>query len=206
MLFVNRKTGFNAEVCFRPYAKGDNASFCRCIDDFYGGGYPYKEYLNEQFLLQKIATGDMTVLCGTTKNEEIVSTSALCISPEFQGSALLMLRVVKKAYRDMGVGTAQEEYLFRFAEEQETIRSLYADVMTHNCISQRSLFKRGFVYCGIRMMLYRNSVMVPHLGLAEYGKVSQAVMCRNVCVRSVGKLHCPAAHGGHPLPVRKHTA
>ncbi len=194
MLFENYKTGYSAEVCFRPFAKGDGVAFCQCIDDFYDGGYPYKEYLDEEFLLEKIAAGDMTVLCGTTPSGEIISTSALCMCPEFKGSALLMLRVVKKAYRDMGIGNAQEDYLFRLAEEHDTIRSLYADVMTHNSISQRGLVRRGFVYCGIRMMLYRNPVMVPRLGLPEDGKVSQVVMCRSVCAQPVGKLHCPAAH------------
>lgn len=194
MLFENRKTGFKTEICFRPFVKGDGVSFCQCIDDFYDGGYPYKEFLDEEFLLEKIAAGDMTVLCGTTLNGEIVSTSALCMSPEFKGSALLMLRVVKKAYRGMGIGKAQEDYLFHFAEEHTTLRSLYADVMTHNDISQRGLVSRDFVYCGIRMMLYRNPVMLPRLNLAEDGKVSQVIMCKSVCARSVGKLYCPAIH------------
>lgn len=194
MLFENRKTGFCTEIRFRPFVRGDGESFCQCIDDFYDGGYPYKEYLDEKFLLEKIAAGDMTVLCGTTWNGEIISTSALCKSPEFQGSALLMLRVVKKAYRNMGIGKAQEDYLFHFAEEHTALRSLYADVMTHNSISQKSLADRGFVYCGIRMMLYRNPIMVPRLNLAEDGKVSQVIMCKSVCARSVGKLHCPDIH------------
>lgn len=194
MLFENRKTGYRTNICFRPFARGDGAAFCQCIDDFYSGGYPYKDYLDEEFLLEKIAAGDMAVLCGTTPDGEIISTSALCMRPEFKGSALLMLRVVKKAYRDMGIGKAQEDYLFRLAEEQDTICSLYADVMTHNSISQKGLVKRGFVYCGIRLMLYRNPVMVPGLGLAEDGKVSQAVMCRSVCAHPVAKLHCPAIH------------
>lgn len=57
----------------------------------------------------------MTVLCGVTDKGEIVSTSALCMSREFKGSALLMLRVVKRAYRDMGIGGAQEDRLFQIA-------------------------------------------------------------------------------------------
>lgn len=194
MLFENRNTGLGTEVRFRPFARGDGASFCQCIDDFYDGGYPYKEYLDEEFLLAKIAAGDMTVLCGTTLDGEIISTSALCMSPEFKGSALLMLRVVKKAYRGMGIGTAQEDYLFRFAKEHTTLLSLYADVMTHNSISQRGLVNRGFVYCGIRMMLYRNPVMIPRLNLAKDGKVSQVIMCKSVCARSVGKIYCPVIH------------
>lgn len=196
MLFVNRETGFSAEIDFRLFCRGDGVSLRRCVEDFYGDGYPYKEYLDESFLLEKIAAGDMTVLCGVTREGEIISTSALCMSREFKGSALLMLRVVKKAYRDMGIGKAQEDYLFRFAEEHQMLKSLYADVMTHNSISQRGLARRGFVYCGLRMMLYRNSIMVPQLPLAQDGRMSQAVMCRKVCAGSVGELHCPAEHEG----------
>lgn len=115
MLFVNRRTGFCAEIDFRLFCRGDGGAFRRCVEDFYGDGYPYREYLDEEFLLGKIAAGDMTVLCGVTDKGEIVSTSALCMSREFKGSALLMLRVVKRAYRDMGIGGAQEDRLFQIA-------------------------------------------------------------------------------------------
>lgn len=194
MLFVNRETGFRAEIDFRLFCKGDGEALRQCVADFYGEGYPYKEYLDESFLLEKISAGDMTVLCGVTREGEIISTSALYRSREFWGSALLMLRVVKNAYRDMGIGKAQEDLLFQFAEEHQKLQSLYADVMTHNSISQRGLVRRGFVYCGLRMMLYRNSIMVPNLSLAQDGRMSQAVMCRKVCAGSVGDLHCPAEH------------
>lgn len=194
MLFENQETGNSVNVCFRLFRQGDGEEFCRCIQDFYGGGYPYKEYLDEEFLLEKCAAGKMTVLCGVTPDGEIVSTSAVRKDEEFGGSALLMLRVVKKAYRGMGIGKAQEERLFCYAEGQEKICSLYADVMTHDRISQGSLARRGFVYCGIRLMLYRNPVMVPGLALPKEGKMSQAVMCRGKC-REFGKvLYCPAEH------------
>ena len=139
MIFENRETGSSVNVCFRLFRQGDGEEFCSCIEDFYGGGYPYKEYLDEEFLLEKCAAGEMTVLCGVTPEGEIISTSAVRKDEEFGGSALLMLRVVKKAYRGMGIGKAQEERLFRYAEGQEGICSLYADVMTHNSVSQGSL-------------------------------------------------------------------
>lgn len=181
---------------FRLFRRGDGAGFCRCIEDFYGGGYPYKEYLDEEFLLEKCASGEMTVLCGVASDGEIISTSAVRRDEEFDGSSLLMLRGVKKAYRGMGIGKAQEERLFCYAEGQEGVCSLYADVMTHNSISQGSLARRGFVYCGIRLMLYRNPVMVPGLALPEEGKMSQAVMCRRECAEFGKTLHCPSEHAG----------
>ena len=80
----------------------------QCIADFYKDGYPYKEYLDENFLLEKCASREMTVLCGLTDQGEIICTSAVRMDEEFKGSALLMLRVVKEAYRGMGIGKAQE--------------------------------------------------------------------------------------------------
>lgn len=194
MEFEEKESGRRVTVSFRQLRRGDGEGFRRCIEDFYGDGYPYKEYLEEEFLLEKCASGEMTVLCGVTPDGEIISTSAVRQDEEFSGSALLMLRVVKEAYRGMGIGKAQEECLFRFAEGEKGVCSLYADVMTHNSISQGSLARRGFVFCGIRMMLYRNPVMVPGLGLAKEGKMSQAVMCRRGCRHRIGVLYCPSEH------------
>ena len=194
MEFEEKESGRRVTVSFRQLRRGDGEGFRRCIEDFYGEGYPYKEYLEEEFLLEKCASGEMTVLCGVTPDGEMISTSAVWQDEEFRGSALLMLRVVKEAYRGMGIGKVQEECLFRYAERQEGVYSLYADVMTHNSISQGSLARRGFVFCGIRMMLYRNPVMVPGLGLAKEGKMSQAVMCRRGCVHRIGILYCPSEH------------
>lgn len=195
-IFENPETKQSVAVSFRPFCKGDGEGFRQCIADFYGDGYPYKEYLEEEFLLEKCASGEMTVLCGLTDQGEIISTSAVRMDEEFKGSALLMLRVVKKAYRGMGIGKAQEESLFWYAERREGVCSLYADVMTHNSISQGSLVRRGFVYCGLRLMLYRNPVMVPGLPLSRDGKMSQAVMCRKGNKQSAEVLHCPSEQAG----------
>lgn len=191
MQFEDRSTGRCADIIFRPFCRGDGEFFRRCVEDFYGDGYPYKEYLEEDFLLEESASGKMLVLCGVAEEGEIVSTSAARLDDDFQGSALLMLRVVKEAYRGMGVGKAQEERLLELMERREGLSSLYADVMTHDDVSQGSLARRGFVHCGIRLMLYRNAVMVSRLALAEDGKMSQAVMCRRGNVDDVGMLHCP---------------
>lgn len=194
MLFEDRSTGRRANLVFRPFCPGDGESFRRCIRDFYGDGYPYREYLEEDFLLEQCASGKMMVLCGVAEEGQIVSTSAARLDDDFQGSALLMLRVVKGAYRGMGVGRAQEERLFALVERREGLSSIYADVMTHDSVSQGSLARRGFVHCGIRLMLYRNAVMVSRLALAEDGKMSQAVMCRRGDVEDVGTLYCHSEH------------
>ncbi len=196
MLFQDRDTGKCADIIFRPFCQGDGKAFRRCVEDFYGEGYPYKEYLEEDFLLEQCASGRMLVLCGVAEEGEIVSTSAARLEDDFRGSVLLMLRVVKEAYRGMGIGKAQEERLLELVERREDLVSVYADVMTHDTVSQGSLARRGFVYCGMRLMLYRNAVMVSRLALAEDGKMSQAVMCRRGNVDDVGTLYCPEEHAG----------
>lgn len=190
----NRDTGACENISFRAFRRGDGPSFRRCIEDFYGGGYPYPEYLEEDLLLEQCAAGNMLVLCGVRGDGEIVSTSAARMEGDFAGSVLLLLRVVRRAYRGMGVGKAQEERLLGMLAQREDVSSLYADVMTHDCVSQGSLARRGFVLCGIRLMLYRNRVMVPDLALDRDGKMSQAVMCRREHVRDVGSLYCPPEH------------
>lgn len=193
MIFEDRSKGRYADINFRPFCKGDGFAFRRCMEDFYGDGYPYREYLEEGFLLEKCESGKMLVLCAVTPEGEIVGTSAVCLEAEFKGSALLMLRVVKEAYRGMGIGKAQEDRLFQYVEQQQYL-SVYADVMTHNCVSQCSLARRGFVYCGLRLMLYRNSVMVPGLELAKDGEMTQVIMCRRGGAIDAGVLRCPAEH------------
>ena len=74
MEFWEKESGRRASVSFRLFRRGDGEEFRRCIEDFYGDGYPYKEYLEEEFLLEKCASGEMTVLCGVTPDGEIIST------------------------------------------------------------------------------------------------------------------------------------
>ena len=47
MEFVEKESGSRVTVGFRLFRRGDGEEFRRCIEDFYGDGYPYKEYLKE---------------------------------------------------------------------------------------------------------------------------------------------------------------
>lgn len=191
MLFYDEK-GQERQIRFRPYKKEDFPSFCRCIEDFYDDGYPYKEYLDEAFQGEENEKGNLMTLCAVTSQEEIVSTSAVRFDTEFPGSGLLLLRVVRQAYRGMGIGSAQEDHLLSWIRNRQAeLSSLYADVMTHNDISQGSLIRRGFVFCGLRPMLYRAPVMVPRLSWAENSRISQAVLCKRESMRDAGRLYCP---------------
>ena len=105
MLFTNRKTGESVSVEFRPFAPGDEEGFRACIEDYYGGGYPYPEYFAPGFLAGKCAAGDMLVLCGVRSDTgEIVNTCAIRLDGEFPGTGLMLLRVVKPACQGLGIG------------------------------------------------------------------------------------------------------
>ena len=135
MLFTNRKTGESVSVEFRPFAPGDEEGFRACIEDYYGGGYPYPEYFEPGYLAGKCAAGEMLVLCGVRSDTgEIVNTCAIRLDGEFPGTGLMLLRVVKPAYQGLGIGREQERIQLEYARALSAA-SLYADVMTQDCIS-----------------------------------------------------------------------
>lgn len=192
MLFRNEKTGAELDISFRPFQPGDERGFRECIEDFYGDGYPSKEYFEPGYLAEKCASGDMLVLCGVTGEGEIVNTCAIRYDGEFPGSGLMLLRVVKKKCRGMGVGREQERVQLECAARRGGA-SLYADVMTHDCVSQHGLWTNGFVLTGLRPVLYRASEMVPGREWPEGARLSQAVMCRAGSARAA-ELYCPPEH------------
>ncbi len=193
MLFRNRNTGSELEVEFRPFQPGDEAGFRECIEDFYGAGYPYKEYFKPGYISEKCEDGSMLVLCGVTGDGEIVNTCAIRYDGEFPGSGLMLLRVVKRKCQGMGIGREQERAQLEYAKRVRSC-SLYADVMTHDCVSQHGLGTNGFVLTGLRPVLYKAAVMVPDMSWPEDARLSQAVMCRAADMKDAGRLYCPEEH------------
>ena len=117
MVFTNPKTGERVPVEFRPFAPGDEEGFRACIEDYYGGGYPYPEYFAPGFLAGKCAAGDMLVLCGARPDTgEIVNTCAIRLDGEFPGTGLMLLRVVKPACQGLGIGREQERMQLEYAK------------------------------------------------------------------------------------------
>ena len=194
MLFTNRKTGESVSVEFRPFAPGDEEGFRACIEDYYGGGYPYPEYFEPGYLAGKCAAGEMLVLCGVRSDTgEIVNTCAIRLDGEFPGTGLMLLRVVKPAYQGLGIGREQERIQLEYARALSAA-SLYADVMTQDCISQHGLEKSGFALTGLRPGLYDAAVMLPGFEWRPGARLSQAVMCRRWGLADAGELFCPAEH------------
>lgn len=194
MVFYNRNTGDEITVSFRPFEISDGKALRDCVADFYGNGYPYKKYLEPEFLSGKCEEGNMKVLCGFTESGEMVSVSAIRFDSGFRGSAMLLLRVVKEKYRGMGIGAAQEKLLFQELEKQKALYSDYADVMTHNAVSQGSLIRRGFVICAVRPLLYKKRIMAPGLPSSENARLSQVVMCRKESASETAFFYCPPEH------------
>ena len=194
MVFTNRKTGESVPVVFRPFAPGDEEGFRACIEAYYGAGYPYPEYFEPGFLAGKCAAGEMLVLCGARADTgEIVNTCAIRLDGEFPGTGLMLLRVVKPAYQGLGIGREQERIQLEYARALSAA-SLYADVMTQDCISQHGLEKSGFALTGLRPGLYDAAVMLPGFEWRPGARLSQAVMCRRWGLSDAGELFCPACH------------
>lgn len=105
----------------------------------------------------------------------------------------MLLRVVKDKCRGMGIGREQERVQLEYAARRKSV-SLYADVMTHDCVSQHGLATNGFILTGLRPVLYKASVMVPDMAWPEGARLSQAVMCRRGAMEDAGEIYCPAEH------------
>ncbi len=194
MNFYNKKTKKNIKINFRKFEIKDTAQYNICISDFYDDGYPYKEFLDGEFLDKQCKKGKMIVVCGETSDGEIVSTSGINFDGYFKQSGTLMLRVVKKEFQNIGIGNKHQDFLLKQLDNDSKLQSLYADVMSHNITSQNSLVREDFVYTGIRFMLYHNKVMVPQYPFTHEFKLSQVVMCKNVNYNNVGDIYCPRIH------------
>ncbi len=183
------------EISFCTYTPDDHTGFVECINDFYCGGYPYDRYLTSEYLNRKTGDGSMIVTLAKNKDGRIVGTSAAQkLKGVFDGSILLMLRSVLTEYRGKGVASKQEDYLLdQVKKYYGDSLSLYADVMTHNDISQKTLTRQGFVLCGLRMMLYKSEIMVPKLNYPKGTKMSQAVYCKAINHKDVS-LFAPEKH------------
>jgi hypothetical protein len=194
MKFLNNKTGENIEIDFRLYQSKDEAQFVSCITDFYGDGYPYKEFLDGDFLDKQCKYGKMLIVCGETAEGEMVSVSAINFDGDFKKSGILMLRVVKKDFQNFGIGNKHQDFLFEQIKNMEGQCSLYADVMSHNTTSQNSLIREDFTCTGIRLMLYHNKIMLPDYPRTHDYKLSQVVMCKKISCDWVGEIFCPSRH------------
>lgn len=177
---------YDSIISFREYTPKDHDGFINCINDFYRGGYPYKEYLEADFLRRESEAGNMIITIAATSSGKIVGTSAaLRASGAFGETILLLLRCVLTEYRNKGIGSMQEHFLFELiAKRFSDARSIYADVMTHSPASQITLEKNGFAFCGLRFMLYKNEIMVPALNYAPGTKMTQAIYCKPVKQKS----------------------
>lgn len=181
------------DICFKVWEREDMPGLINCIEDFYDKGYPYRSYLDADYLEQSIQAGDLIVLCGKL-GKEIISISAVDFTTHFQKSGFLLLRVVKQKYRGQGIGEEQQKVLLGQIKKQKRLLSLYADVITHNYISQKSLVKAGFVLCGLRLQLYDSHIMIPTLSFCEGARMSQAVLCKRTGGSRSVRVYCPKEH------------
>lgn len=183
------------EISFFEYTPEDHKGFVDCINDFYRGGYPYTRYLDADYLARKTADGSMIVTVAKNREGRVIGTSAAQrLKGVFEGSVLLLLRCVVTEYQGKGIASKQEYFLFDLINKRYgDALSYYADVMTHNNASQKTLTRHGYVLCGLRLMLYKSEIMVPRIEYPAGTKMSQAVYCKAISKKDVS-LYAPPEH------------
>ncbi len=164
------------------YERKYHKEYIECIEGFYGNGYPYREYLDEEFIVKKIQSGDFILTLAVTDTDKVVATVASeRMHGDFEGAVLLLLRNVLSDYRGSGVAALQlNDLLMKISNRFPDAVSVYADVMTHDAVSQNSLVHRGYTLCGLRLMIYDNKVMLPKLNFEPGTKMTQAIYCKNL--------------------------
>lgn len=183
------------DIHFRPYRDADYPGFLDCINDFYNNGYPYPDVLVREKIARRLQNKELILTVAVTPDGSIVGTVGARIPHgDFEGGILLILRTVRSGYRGQGIASAQlEDLLARVAQTFTGSKCYYADVMTHDIISQCSLHDRGYTFCGLRLMAYRNEIIVPKLAFRKGTKMSQAVYCKAID-RSPVTLFAPKEH------------
>ena len=194
--YIFEKGGEKQEVRFRPYKTSDFKMYLECVQAFYKDGYPYKEYLQETRLHQKIIEKELFVTVGETEDGKIISiVAAILQTGSFTNSILFMLRNVLPEYSGVGIASKQLDYMIEQLPKQfPNAESVYADVVTYNSISQQSLIHRGYVLCGMRLMLYKNEIMVPNLTYDAGTKLTQTVYCLNLKNGIQKTIYVPEEH------------
>lgn len=185
------KDGRRTEVRFRSLREGDEKAFQKCIESYYGDGYPYKEYIKEEYLISRIKDGRMVVMVGEDRKGEIVSITGVRTDTAFKGSATLFLRVVSADVQKMGIASAAETELLRMVPRDDSICSFYADVVTQNDFSQRSLDARNYTACGFRFCLYQADVLVPKQKWKAGQRLSLVIMCHKERDMGTLQFYCP---------------
>lgn len=196
MEYVFEKNGRRETVRFRAYENRDFPWYVKCVQAFYRDGYPYKEYLDEAFVCREIAARRFLLTVGELKDGDIISVMG-AVKKEgcFGNSILLTLRNVIPAYSGGGVASRQlDDLMERLPQVFPDAESIYADVMTYNGLSQHSVMSRGYTLCGLRLMLYKNELIVPTLTYEPDTKMTQSVYCVSLRRKSAKTIYVPGAH------------
>lgn len=182
-----------SDITIRPYENRDFQEFSECLFGFYGSGYPYREYLNPDYLNRITTSGELILTVAVLPDGKIIGTvGAQYMHGAFEGSVLLLLRNIKTEYRGMGISSYQlNDLLNRVSVSFPNAVSMYADVMTHDTISQNSLVHRGYTLTALRLMVYKNKIIVPHLNYPEHTKMTQAVYCKSLLSGGNVTLYAP---------------
>lgn len=185
----------NRNILYAEYQKEDFDGFFCCMESFFHNGYPHDDFLQKDSLHRYVDSGDLVLSVAKTRDGKIVGTSgALRSTGRFGTSVTLTLRCVSQEYQGQGVGTEQERFLFALiAKRFPDIRSIHADVTTHNTHSQNTLVHQGFTLTGLCLMQYNNHAFLPELTFDPGTCMSPSVFVKAVKKDAV-TLYAPPEH------------
>lgn len=174
---VNNQQSDLKGITFGEYQKSDYDGYIKCLKDFFHNGYPYTDYLQKESLHKMIDSGELIVVIAKNKEGVVVGTvAAHNISGSKGKSVHLMLRCIANGYKRRGIATYQEGYLLDLIHERfSDSRSIGAEVVTNKIYSQITLYNRGFVFCGMCFMVYKNQLLMPTLKFSENSRMSLAI-------------------------------
>lgn len=173
-------------ITYSEYEAKDFLGYTNCLNGLYHGNHPYPLYFNKEFLQNLIDKGELIITLAKTEDGKVVGTSVaqLC-KGTFENSVMLGLRCVDSNYQGMGIGKNQETFLFDLIKKRfGNAKSFYADVVTNNVYSQNTLVKKGFVFCGMNMMFFREPSYKSTYEEDDY-KLSMAIYAKANLVENV---------------------
>ncbi len=173
-------------IIYTEYSSEDFEGYVECLNNLYHGKHPHPKYFQKDYLENLIDEGKLIITLAKGEDGRVVGTAtAQEMDGVFENSVMLGMRYVLDGYRGMGIGNAQENFLLKLVDEKfPNAHSVYAEVVTNNDISQRTLNKKGFFLCGLDMMLYRQPMYSPKFPEDDY-KITMALYVKNIRTKNV---------------------
>ncbi|MEG1687044.1 MAG: GNAT family N-acetyltransferase [Angelakisella sp.] len=193
MQLVNRETGEQQEVTFRPFEHRDAAAIVDCLKDAYGNTYVKQELYQTESICQQSDSGTVLFTVCETAQGEVAGMVGARVLSDFPGQYELASQVVKTRYHGFGISTAHLRYLIGLLETKDCL-ALYAHSLCCHTISQKNLENLGFTACGFVLSLYDSSRFRHQFHAVQGAKESQIIHLRRSGLAQPGTLFVREAY------------